>query len=168
MRVNIEINIQDAQWNTFWQDLENELEEVSKQVLLTESLLKDIEEIEISLLLTNNNEIQQLNRDFRNKDKPTNVLSFPEYEAKELKSLEITSLNNYIYLGDIAMSFDVISSEADEKAISFKDHFLHLFVHSMLHLLGYDHIDDSEASVMEKLEIEILHKLGVKSPYILD
>ena len=106
---------------------------------------------EFSVLLTNDTHIQRLNRDFRGKDKPTNVLSFPGDDG---------------YLGDIAISFQTLEREAREQNKDFCLHFAHLLVHGLLHLRGYDHIDDSDAEIMEKLEVKILADMGIENPYI--
>lgn len=109
-------------------------------------------EITFSLLLTNDNKVQQLNRDFREKDKPTNVLSFPN-DADD-------------YLGDIAIAYETVIREAEEQDKSQESHFTHLVIHGFLHLCGHDHIDDAEAEEMESLEIKILEDMGIKNPYI--
>lgn len=119
---------------------------------LKEWLSKVINDEEFSVLLTNDTHIQVLNRDFRNKNKPTNVLSFPDGEDG--------------YLGDIAISLETIVKEAKEQDKNFYHHFIHMVVHGLLHLKGHDHEDDSEAEEMESLEIEILADMGIKNPYI--
>ena len=106
----------------------------------------------ISILLTNDEHIQRLNHDFRQKDKPTNVLSFPSDEDD--------------FLGDIAISFNTLEKEADEQDKEFIHHFIHMLIHGTLHLQGHDHIDDDDAEKMESLEIKILEDMGIKNPYI--
>lgn len=113
---------------------------------------------EITLRFTTNQEIQALNRDFRNKDKPTNVLSFPFEVPEFLQDEEPT-------LGDIIIAMPVIETEAKEQQKTIIDHLAHMTVHGTLHLLGFDHIDDEEAEEMEALEIQILAKLGISNPY---
>ena len=107
---------------------------------------------EISILLTNDTRIQILNRDFRKIDKPTNVLSFPQEDDH--------------YLGDIAISFNTLEREALEQGKQFNDHFIHMLIHGVLHLKGYDHENDSEAEKMESFEVKILEDMGIKNPYI--
>lgn len=107
----------------------------------------------LTILLTNAAELHQLNRDFRGKDKPTNVLSFAP--PRGLKD----------YLGDIAIAYDVAADEAAAAGKRFAHHVLHLSVHGTLHLLGYDHEDAQEAALMETKEILILQDLGVPDPY---
>lgn len=119
---------------------------------LKSSISKVINDEEMSIMLTNDNHIQQLNNDFRNKDKPTNVLSFPADEDS--------------YLGDIAISLETIEKEALEQEKDFYHHFIHMLVHGILHLKGYDHLTDEEAEEMETIEIKILADMGIKNPYI--
>ncbi|PCI00965.1 MAG: rRNA maturation RNase YbeY [Alphaproteobacteria bacterium] len=113
--------------------------------------------LSVTFTLMNDPEIQTLNKNFRQKDKPTNVLSFPDGEPDD---------NGRLHLGDIAIAFETLTRESKEQDISFKNHLSHLIVHGLLHLYGYDHEDDSEADEMESLEIEILKDMGIKNPYI--
>ena len=105
-------------------------------------------------------EIQALNRDYRDADKPTNVLSFPAGPIEGLPPEES------VPLGDIIICADVVSAEADEQSKALEDHWAHMLVHGTLHLLGYDHMTDAEAADMEQLEIRILEAGGVRNPYV--
>ena len=117
-----------------------------------------------SLLFTQDEQVHELNREWRGKDKPTNVLSFPMLEREEL--LELGETGPPEMLGDIALAFETCQCEADEKGISLPDHTTHLLIHGFLHLAGHDHVDsDEQAAAMEKLEIEALAKLGIADPY---
>jgi probable rRNA maturation factor len=109
-----------------------------------------------SILVTTAEEIQQLNKQYRGKDRPTNVLSFP------MDSPEGVDL---CLLGDIALCAQVIKQEAREQSKSVMAHWAHMVVHGMLHLQGFDHIDDDEAEAMEQQEIFILNQLGFDDPY---
>jgi probable rRNA maturation factor len=111
---------------------------------------------EVSVLLTDDAEQQELNKRWRSIDKSTNVLSFPQIEPFE----PVSGL-----LGDITLARETVAREADEMGITFEAHFTHLVVHGFLHLLGYDHIEDDEAEEMEGLETEILAALGIADPY---
>lgn len=105
--------------------------------------------------------MQDLNHTFRGKNKPTNVLSFPQHAPAALK----TRRADRLYLGDIALCLPVIRAEAGEKKIPLKHHLMHLVVHGSLHLLGFDHEHDSDAEKMERREIAILGRHAVPNPY---
>lgn len=120
--------------------------------------------LSISISLSTNEEVQALNAQWRGKDKPTNVLSFPMLDADELAALANTD-DGEVLLGDMILAYDVCVAEADEKGISLADHVTHLIIHGTLHLLGYDHIDDVEAEHMEDLEVKALASLGLGNPY---
>ncbi len=109
-----------------------------------------------SMLVTDIDEMQQLNKQYRDKDKPTNVLSFPMQSPVEA---------GVFLLGDIALCAPVIKQEASQQSKSEMSHWAHMVVHGMLHLQGYDHIKNDEAEEMEQLEIKILNQLGFSNPY---
>lgn len=112
---------------------------------------------ELTIRIVDKAEIQELNASYRGKDKPTNVLSFP-FEAPEHIELDL--------LGDLVICADVVHDEANEQGKDETAHWAHMVIHGVLHLIGYDHIDDIEAEEMEGLEIKILHELGYTNPYI--
>ena len=120
--------------------------------------------VEIAVRLTDDAEVHALNRDYRGKDKPTNVLSFPQVQADLLDTLS-NSDDGEILLGDIVLARETCASEAEEKGISIADHATHLIVHGTLHLVGYDHMDDASAQAMEALEVKALASLGIANPY---
>ncbi len=120
---------------------------------------------EIALLACDDTRIQELNAGFREKDKATNVLSWPSEERGAATEGAVPLEPEDYELGDIAISYDTCQREAEEAGKAFPDHVTHLVVHGMLHLLGYDHIRDGDATLMENLEISILGKLGVEDPY---
>lgn len=111
---------------------------------------------EVSVVLTDDAEQRQLNSQWRGIDKSTNVLSFPQLEPFS----PIAGL-----VGDITLARETVQREADEMGITFEAHFVHLVVHGFLHLLGYDHIEDDDATEMEDLETRILASLGIADPY---
>jgi probable rRNA maturation factor len=119
--------------------------------------------IEISVRLTSDDEVRALNAEWRDKDKPTNVLSFPMIDA-ELLETELAG-GPELMLGDIVLAHGVCTREAQEKSISVEQHAAHLIVHGTLHLLGYDHHDDGDASEMELRETRALAALGISDPY---
>lgn len=111
---------------------------------------------ELSIVLLDDAEQRELNRQWRQIDKPTNVLSFPQIEPFS----PVVGI-----LGDITLARETLEREAIELGKSFTDHYTHLVVHGFLHILGYDHIEDDEALVMEGLETQILATLGIDDPY---
>ena len=110
----------------------------------------------VNLKIVGNAEMQQLNKEFRNKDRATNVLSFTNDDL----SKDVTK-----NIGDIAISYDFVKQEAKDHGKSFSDHVIHMLVHGIYHILGYDHEDDVSAEVMESKEIYILNKLKISNPY---
>ncbi len=120
--------------------------------------------VEVAVRLTSDEVVQSLNRDYRNQDKPTNVLSFPMI-SPHLLAVYDGSEEGEILLGDIVLAQNVCEREADEKNLTISDHATHLIVHGMLHLLGYDHMTDQDAEAMEALERGAMAALGLADPY---
>jgi len=114
------------------------------------------DEYELTVRIVDKNEIQTLNKTYRHKDKPTNVLSFP-FEAPPQIQLPL--------LGDLVICHEVVVEEALVQQKTIEHHWAHMVIHGVLHLKGYDHIDDSDARIMENLEIQILEKLHISDPY---
>ena len=114
---------------------------------------------EVALLFTDDASIAEINAEWRGKDKPTNVLSFPTPDDMPVPEGEAYPL------GDIVLAHGVITREAEEQGKTLQDHTTHLIVHGVLHLLGYDHESDGEAEEMERLEADILKGLGISDPY---
>jgi probable rRNA maturation factor len=123
--------------------------------------------LEVAVRLTDDREVQELNRDFRGKDRPTNILSFPMLDADALAGLVARPVGDLL-LGDMAVAEETLVREAAERGIPVGDHLVHLVVHATLHLLGHDHAADAEADAMEALETRILAGLGVGDPYAAD
>jgi probable rRNA maturation factor len=123
--------------------------------------------LEVNILLTNNREVKELNHRFRNKNAPTNVLSFSSLE-KDDNPWATAPKNITLLLGDIALAYETIEQEALDQHKPFDHHLGHLVVHGLLHLLGYDHETEDEAKEMEDLEIQILHDLNINNPYWSD
>ncbi|WP_242122746.1 rRNA maturation RNase YbeY [Sphingobium sp. Sx8-8] len=119
---------------------------------------------EVAVKLTTDAEVHQLNRAYREKDRPTNVLSFPMVQSDLLETTANTD-DGEVILGDIVLAEGVCAAEAAEKGISIADHATHLIVHGTFHLLGYDHMEDAEAEAMEALETQSLLSLGISDPY---
>ena len=118
----------------------------------------------VSILFTTDAEVHELNRQWRDKDKPTNVLSFPMLDRAEL--LELAPDGPPEMLGDLALAHETCAREAAAKDIALADHAAHLLVHGLLHLAGYDHeTSEADAEKMEALEIKALAELGIGDPY---
>lgn len=117
-----------------------------------------------SVLFTRDDHVHALNREWRDKDKPTNVLSFPMMERSDL--MELAPEGPPEMLGDLALAFETCAREAEGKSVSLEDHAAHLILHGLLHLAGYDHVTSEEdADKMEALEVAALAKLGIADPY---
>ena len=156
-----------------WQQQLPKIEAVAETVLNTTlNYVQNNEEIDflsfnkpicINLALSNDKEVHQLNATFRHIDKPTNVLSFANIDNENFE--EDIKLFNEIELGDIIIALETMQREAAEKNISLQNHFCHLFTHGILHLLGFDHIEDDEAEYMEDFEVNILKAMNIANPY---
>ncbi len=116
-------------------------------------------EAEVTIRIVDEEESQQLNFDYRHKDKPTNVLSFP-FQAPPGIELPL--------LGDLVICVQVVAKEALEQNKTLEAHWAHMVVHGCLHLLGFDHINDTDAEEMEAEEVQILQELGFADPYFID
>lgn len=114
--------------------------------------------VELSILFTDDVHIRTLNRDWRGKDKPTNVLSFPAFAPKKGASLPPM-------LGDIVLASETVAREATDEGKAVENHIAHLVIHGFLHLVGYDHETDAEAEEMEALERRALNRLAISDPY---
>lgn len=152
MTLSVEINIENGDWPETLQPL---AERVLAVALKNSGFAID-GPCEISVLLTDDASQQVLNREWRDKDKPTNVLSFPALDPDDA----IEGL-----LGDISLAYQTLVREADELEKPFEHHFAHLLVHGMLHVLGYDHETEEEALAMEARETDIMALLGYPDPY---
>lgn len=137
---------------------------------LEQSSLKPVS---LSIRIVSSDESQALNLQYRGKERPTNVLSFPfefpaELPPEMMAELMPDEALPEAMLGDLAICADVVKSEAQQQNKKLHDHWAHMVVHGCLHLLGYDHIKDQEAEVMEALEVSILSKLKISDPYHID
>jgi probable rRNA maturation factor len=119
------------------------------------AMLSSLGTYEVSILLTDDQEMRALNRTWRGKDAPTNVLSFPASDDPTEPGL----------LGDVALAYETTLDEAQAIGIAVSDHAAHLVVHGVLHLLGFDHMEEDEAEQMEALERQALASLGIAGPY---
>ncbi len=161
--LDILIDIDDERWLEWYtpDQWHNLLHKILQQVIEDSGIQT---KVEVSVLLTNNDEIHALNLEYRGKNKPTNVLSFPNLSEDELRNLP-KNPPYPIMLGDLALAFETLLEESNLEKKPFLDHFNHLIVHGMLHLLGYDHESDDDAMCMQEKEIIILKSLNVNNPY---
>jgi probable rRNA maturation factor len=120
--------------------------------------------ISVSIRFADNDEVQNLNLDYRQKDKPTNILSFPMLDSDMLENVG-NMIGGEILLGDMILAHGICAAEAQEKGINLTQHISHLIVHGTLHLLGFDHIEADEGDAMEALEVKALATLGLPNPY---
>lgn len=162
--MNLELTVEDDRW----QGLEPLCQRAIGAVLDHSRLDSDL--CEVSLLACNDTRIAELNAEFREKPTATNVLSWPAEDlaadvAGENPHAPEPDFTGEIALGDIAISYDTCAREAEEAGKSVADHVTHLIVHGTLHLLGYDHIREPDALLMEGIEVKILGKLGIDDPY---
>ncbi|MEM8833207.1 MAG: rRNA maturation RNase YbeY [Pseudomonadota bacterium] len=158
--VDIDISLQDPEWEKLG-GVEKVVEESVKLTLKSAILPKIVldRDTEVSIVLANNDLLHVLNREYRDKDKPSNILTFATLDSEE----PVT--DGPLNLGDVFLSYETVMEEATDEGKFILDHVRHLIVHGVLHLLGYDHKQDDEATDMETLEIRILERMNVQNPY---
>lgn len=158
----VDISLDDPAWRVALPGVEDVCREVVTVAL--RAAAPDLAATEISLVLTDDAAVALLNENYRLKQGPTNVLSFPacDWRAGERPAAPGDAP---MLLGDIVVAFGVARDEAERDRKALADHLRHLVVHGLLHLLGHDHETDEEAQRMESLEAEILHEFGVQNPY---
>ena len=157
----------DDEWEgrTRWQTLAQKAVQSAVANSRHSALIESDLSVEVSVKFTNDDEVRALNAAYRNKNKPTNVLSFPMIEADLLDRIVAVG-EGEVLLGDVVLARGVCAAEAADKGISIDDHATHLVVHGTLHLLGYDHEDgEEEAEAMEDTERRALAALGIADPY---
>lgn len=169
MNVHVDLVVNQEAWEETGLELDDFAEDVIAQALAMAEVPEELDdrEIEVCVVLTDDTEIHALNRDFRNMDKPTNVLSFANLESDSADD-ELAMTDMPFSLGDVIIAWETMQREALEQNKKFEHHLRHMLVHGTLHLLGYDHMTEEEAAEMEGLEIRILEKMGVENPYADD
>lgn len=159
--VEVAVDVADPAWRAAFSDLEA----LVSRAALAALAIADAPEggvdgpAELAVRLTDDAELRALNRQYRGKDRPTNVLSFPGDPADALPGEPVP-------LGDLALAYGTVAREASEQGKSVADHLTHLIVHGTLHVLGYDHETEDEAAEMEALEVRILSGFGISDPYL--
>lgn len=144
----IDVVIEEPLWRGEGRSLPQQLRRAARAAL---DSAKHRKAAKLTILLAGDAKLKELNAQFRGRNKPTNVLSFPSEDQD--------------YLGDVAIAYGVTAKEAEKAAKTFRDHAIHLTVHGVLHLLGYDHESARDARIMEPMEIAVLAKFGVADPY---
>ena len=163
MTAKVAITVRDKQWD---KDVEQVKKLVRKAALAAwksgnvGELEIPVKDVEISIVLTDDEDVHILNRDYRGMDKATNVLSFATLDDED------EPVEEPLLLGDVIVARETTEKEAAEANISVADHLFHLVVHGVLHLIGYDHIEDWEAEEMEAMEAKILTENGIANPYL--
>lgn len=153
----LELDVRDSRWACVTSDVYAFIE---RAVEATYQAVGEEGPFELSVVLTDDLTIQNLNREFRGKDCPTNVLSFAVRDAGG-----VCVPGQSEVLGDVVVSFDTMAREAEDIHKALSDHFCHILVHGVLHVLGYDHVTDKDAVQMEALETYILRTLGLTDPW---
>lgn len=156
----------DEEWDSrsSWDELVRDAVEAAVAESAFPQLATSERPVEISVLLTSDDQVRRLNAEWRDQDSPTNVLSFPMVDPNDLRQAIIAGPE--LLLGDIILARGTCESEAESKGVSIENHASHLLIHGTLHLLGYDHDDDDAAATdMEKREIRALERLGIPNPY---
>jgi len=169
MKHNLNFSVAAVGWLQSLPEAETVSSEIFAMVL---SYLADHENLDflqigkpvtVNLCLSDDAEVHRLNRNFRGMDKPTNVLSFANIDDENF-DIDCRQ-NETIELGDIIIALETMQREAVEQNISLHDHYCHLLTHGLLHLSGYDHMEEKEAELMEGLETDILRQMNIANPY---
>ena len=171
-KIEVNTDISDARWQSGISDVISVIEKVKNATFDYVSkhknvpILQNRKPLVISLCLSDDKTVHALNRDFRGMDKPTNVLTFANIDDDDFDEND----NRFaeIELGSIILAYETMSREADVEKISLEAHFCHLLTHGFLHIIGYDHIKEDEAELMEGLEVAILQTLQIANPYAED
>jgi probable rRNA maturation factor len=163
--IDIEIAREDSKWLEYSAINEAYFVEPILRVLKEHDNFSSLTKVELSILLTNSERMSSLNNQFMGKNYPADVLSFPE-EDLHWRELSEFHPDKEICLGEIAFGFNEIQQSAKERNINFLHHFMHLTIHSILHLVGYDHQDEQDSDAMEALEVKILEQFGINNPYL--
>ncbi len=147
-----------------WQAICNRAVAAALAIAPYSAILETQATVSVSIRFADNDEVQGLNKGYRNKDKPTNILSFPMVQRDMLDAVTNTN-DGEILLGDMILAYEICADEAAEKHVSLSQHVSHLIVHGTLHLLGFDHMNDADAEHMEALEVKALASMGLANPY---
>ncbi len=157
--MSVEIILEEPRWDNV------DLDEIANAAAGATFTHLGLQGLSLACLATNDAQIAELNAQFRGKQKPTNVLSWPSETLTPAAPGDVPPSPVDPEIGDIALSYETCFAEAEAAGLAFPDHLTHLTVHGILHLLGYDHEEEADADLMEKTEIAILMSLGIDNPY---
>jgi probable rRNA maturation factor len=157
--VQIEVMIRSTRWRR-----QPRAATIAKSAILAAAKAVSTTRAELAIVLSHDSAIQALNRDWRGKNAPTNVLSFPSASAGPVRR-DGKDREPSPYIGDIVIAYETTAREAAAEGKPFRHHLAHLAVHGFLHLLGYDHENDRDAEAMERLERRILRRMAIPDPY---
>jgi len=168
-KVSIHLDTASAKWKRAFYGMNIRIQKAAEAAFLNAKKPSAFarRKFEIAIILTDDATVKSLNNDYRGINKPTNVLSFPQINMENFKktALDIFPASMPVPLGDVVLGFQTIQRETREQKKTLENHTVHLIVHGVLHLLGYDHMRLKDAKIMEKLECDILKALGYPDPY---
>lgn len=162
MAVKVDLRVDCKAWKDALPDVKKTVEKAVRAAWKagnTGDFALPVKNAEVSVMLTNDDAVHALNREYRGVDRPTNVLSFAALDDED------EPIVDPMLLGDIVVAFETTEREAAEQNKSPEEHLFHLIVHGVLHLIGYDHVEDADAEVMEALETKIMIENGMDDPY---
>ncbi len=165
MKTTLNLNIGENSWERVLPDAAPLSEKVFQTVIdkLSPEFLQGKKSVSLNLELGSDDEIRTLNHRFRNLDKPTNVLSFANLDDDDFYD-ELPEMEE-VELGDIIIAAETMLAQSEEQGISLRDHYVHILIHGILHLLGYDHMEEDERKEMEEKETALLAVFGIADPY---
>lgn len=170
--INIDVVTKSKKWLAI-KNVEKFVEKTCQELILLSEIKSFLKKksncLELSVSLVSNAQIKKINQEFRNKNTPTNVLSFPFLDEKLIRKNgfeNVTKSMPQLFLGDVVVAYEITAKEALLAKKDFHHHLTHLLLHSILHLIGYDHEKTKDAEIMEKIEIKILQKLKINNPYL--
>lgn len=156
------------EWESVY-NINSNLRVLSEKIITKTSLnnfLQNNNQIELSISLVSDSQMRRINKQFRNRNKTTNTLSFPAFDSSNINFKKLAKSQDYLFIGDIIFSLGQLRKEVQKSySKTFNNHLTHLLTHSILHLIGHDHLEDQEAEKMESLEVRILKSLKIPNPY---
>jgi probable rRNA maturation factor len=168
LHLDISISLEAGDWEAAVADVEQRVEAAARAAFDAADRpdILGVAPAEMSLVLADDALVRTLNRDYRDKDKPTNVLSFALLDGSD-DTDDVLARDEGMprLIGDVILAFETVQREVREQGKSVEDHLTHLVIHGVLHLLGYDHLSDPDADRMERLETSILARMGIADPY---